>query len=112
MIKFTFRLRYVLLSLLLLLLLLWYLRGPFEKFMDSPYYSESELCGGAVTVSFFEVTPVARDALLTILHPLLENVLQTVCRKFQEDSGTGGFDLFITSKFRNFFRTSNPQLVS
>jgi hypothetical protein len=28
------------------------LRGPFEKFMDSTYYSESELCGGAVTVSF------------------------------------------------------------
>jgi hypothetical protein len=28
------------------------IRGPFEKFVDSPYYSESELCGGAVTVSF------------------------------------------------------------
>jgi hypothetical protein len=46
------------------------LRGPFEKFLDSPYskkrpftappqssesssyYSESEFCGGAVTVSF------------------------------------------------------------
>jgi hypothetical protein len=28
------------------------LRGPLEKFMDSPYYSESELCGGAVTVTF------------------------------------------------------------
>jgi hypothetical protein len=35
------------------------LRGSFEKFVDSiekeaitsPYYSESELCGGAVTVS-------------------------------------------------------------
>jgi hypothetical protein len=25
---------------------------PFEKFVDSPYYSESELCGGEVTVSF------------------------------------------------------------
>jgi hypothetical protein len=31
------------------------------------------------------------DALLTTLHPLLENVLQTVCFKLQEDSGTGGF---------------------
>jgi hypothetical protein len=29
-----------------------FLRGPFAKFVDSPYYSESELCGGAVTVSF------------------------------------------------------------
>jgi len=28
------------------------IRGPFEKFVDSPYYSEWELCGGAVTVSF------------------------------------------------------------
>jgi hypothetical protein len=38
------------------------------------------------------------DALLTTLHPLLENVLQTVCRKLQEDSGTGGFDLFTAGK--------------
>jgi hypothetical protein len=43
---------------------------------------------------FFEVPPLASDALLTTLHPLLENVLQTVCRKLQEDSGTGGFDLW------------------
>jgi hypothetical protein len=34
--------------------------------------------------------------------PLLENVLQTVCRKLQDDSGTGGFGLLITQK---------PQLV-
>jgi hypothetical protein len=62
--------------------------------VDSPYYSESELCEGAVTVSFFfEVPPLASDALLNTLHPLLENVLQTVCRKLREDSGTGGFEL-------------------
>jgi hypothetical protein len=42
---------------------------------------------------------LASDALLTTLHPLLENVLQTVCSKLQKDSGTGGFDLLITSKF-------------
>jgi hypothetical protein len=29
-----------------------HLRGPFAKFVDLPYYSESELCGGSVTVSF------------------------------------------------------------
>jgi hypothetical protein len=29
-----------------------HLRGPFAKFKDSPYNSESELCRGAVTVSF------------------------------------------------------------
>jgi hypothetical protein len=34
-----------------------YLRAPFEKFVDSPYYSESELCGGAVTVSFSKYLP-------------------------------------------------------
>jgi hypothetical protein len=28
-----------------------------------------------------------------MLHPLLENVLQTVCHKLQEDSGTGSFDI-------------------
>jgi hypothetical protein len=55
-----------------------YVRGPFAKFVDSPYYSESELRGGAVTVSLFEVPPLASDALLTTLRPLLENVLQTV----------------------------------
>jgi hypothetical protein len=32
-------------------------------------------CGDGL---FFEVPPLARDALLTTLHPLLENVLQTV----------------------------------
>jgi hypothetical protein len=53
------------------------IRWPFEKFVDSPYYSESELCGGAVTV-FSEVPRLASDALLTTLCPLLENVLQTV----------------------------------
>jgi hypothetical protein len=26
--------------------------GPFQEFVDSPYYSESDLCGDAVTVSF------------------------------------------------------------
>jgi hypothetical protein len=42
---------------------------------------------------FFEVPPLASDALLTTLHPLLEKVLQTVFRKLQEDNETGGFDL-------------------
>jgi hypothetical protein len=32
-------------------------RGPIEKFVDSPYYSESKLCGGAVTVSFSKYLP-------------------------------------------------------
>jgi hypothetical protein len=45
--------------------------------VDSPYYSKSEICGGAVTISF-EVPPFASNARFTTLHPLLENVLQTV----------------------------------
>jgi hypothetical protein len=52
------------------------IRGPFAKFVDLPYYSESELCGGAVMVSFSKY--LSSDALLTTLHPLLENVLQTL----------------------------------
>jgi hypothetical protein len=39
------------------------------------------------------------DALLTTLNPLTENVLQIVCRKLQEESRTGSFDLLITLKF-------------
>jgi hypothetical protein len=50
---------------------------------------------------FFEVPPSASDALLTTLHPLFENVLQTVCHNLQEDSGTGGFDLFMIEKPRH-----------
>jgi hypothetical protein len=34
-----------------------YMRGPFETFVGSPNYSESELCGGAVTVSFSKYLP-------------------------------------------------------
>jgi hypothetical protein len=45
--------------------------------MDSTYYFESELCGDAVTVSFSKYLPW-QPALLTTLHPLLENVMQTV----------------------------------
>jgi hypothetical protein len=33
------------------------IRGPFARFVDSPYYSESELCEGAVTVSFSKYLP-------------------------------------------------------
>jgi hypothetical protein len=32
-------------------------RAPFAKFVDSPYYYESELCGGAVTVCFSKYLP-------------------------------------------------------
>jgi hypothetical protein len=45
-------------------------RRPLEKFVDSPYYFGDGL--------FFEVPPLASNAFLTTLHPLLKNVLQTV----------------------------------
>jgi hypothetical protein len=54
------------------------IQGPFAKFVDSPYYSESELCGGVVMVSFLKHLPWQANALLTMLHPLLENILQTI----------------------------------
>jgi hypothetical protein len=37
-----------------LFVLMW---GPFTKFVDSAYYSKSEFCGGAVTVSFSKYLP-------------------------------------------------------
>jgi hypothetical protein len=40
---------------------------------------------------FFEVPPLASDALLTTLHPLLENVLQRVCRKLKEERRSSVF---------------------
>jgi hypothetical protein len=66
---------------------------PCENFVYLPYYSESELCGGAVTVSIFELPPLESYARLTTLHPPLVNVLQIVHSKLQGDSGTGGFEL-------------------
>jgi hypothetical protein len=45
-------------------------RGPFAKFVGILWR-----CGDGLV---FEVSPLASDALLTTLHPFLENVLQTV----------------------------------
>jgi hypothetical protein len=42
---------------IILFFVVFNIREPFAKFMDSPYYSESELCGGAVTVSFSKYLP-------------------------------------------------------
>jgi hypothetical protein len=52
------------------------LRGPFEKFVDSLLQVGTLWrCGDG---PFYEVPPLASDALLITLHQLLENVLQTV----------------------------------
>jgi hypothetical protein len=34
-----------------------YIRGQFQKFVDSLYYSESEFCGGVITISFSKYFP-------------------------------------------------------
>jgi hypothetical protein len=53
-------------------------RGPFEHIVDSPYYSESELCGGAVTASFSKYLPwQAMHFLQRSTH-----FLKTCCRPF------------------------------
>jgi hypothetical protein len=41
----------------LAILAVMYIRGPFVKFVDAPYYTESELREGAVTVSFSKYLP-------------------------------------------------------
>jgi hypothetical protein len=46
-----------------------------------------------VTASFSKCSLWQTKRFFTTLHPLIENVLQTVCRKLQGDSGTGGFDV-------------------
>jgi hypothetical protein len=63
--------------------------------MDSPYYSESKLCGGAVTVSFPKYLPWQAMHFLQRSTRFSKNMLQTVCRKLQEDSGAGGIGLLI-----------------
>jgi hypothetical protein len=56
-------------------------REPFAKFVDSSYLllrvGTLWRCGDSL---FFEVRLLASDALLTTLHPLVDNVLQTVDR--------------------------------
>jgi hypothetical protein len=65
---------------------IWYygfktiIRGPFPKFGDSHFYWVGTLwrCGDGL---FFEVPPLASDALLITLHPLLENGVTVVLKE-------------------------------
>jgi hypothetical protein len=50
---------------------------------------------------------LATDAFLTTLHPFLENVLQIVCGKLQEDSVKGGF---LASELR-FHGWKSPEIA-
>jgi hypothetical protein len=54
------------------------IRGPFEKFVYSPYYAESELCGGAVTVSFSKYLLWQAMHFLQRSTHFSKNLLQTV----------------------------------
>jgi hypothetical protein len=55
-----------------------FVRGPFENFVDSTYYPESEICGGAVTVSFSKYLPW--KAMHFLQHST--HFLKTCCRPF------------------------------
>jgi hypothetical protein len=59
------------------------IRGPFEKFVDSTYYSETELCGGAMTVSFSKYLP------WQVIHflQLSTRFSKTCCRPFAASFG-------------------------
>jgi hypothetical protein len=59
---------------------IYYIRRPFEKFVDSSYYSESELCGGAVTVSFSKYIPWQATHFLQCY----THFSKTCCRQFAE----------------------------
>jgi hypothetical protein len=56
----------------------FHVRRPFANFVDSPYYSESELCGGAMTVSFSKYFPW--QAMLFLQRPT--NFSKTCCTPF------------------------------
>jgi hypothetical protein len=75
------------------------IRGPFEKFVGSTYYSELELCGG---FSFSKYIPWQAMHFLQRSTHFSKTLLHTVCRKLQEDSGTGSFlprsSLFVVEK--------------
>jgi hypothetical protein len=73
-----------------------HIRGRFEKFVDSPYYSESELCGGAVTVSLSKYLPW--QAMLFLQRST--NLSKTCCRTFAESfRRIAEQEILITSKF-------------
>jgi hypothetical protein len=78
--------------------LLFSLRRQFTKFVDSPYYSWSELCGGAVTVSLSKYLPwQAMHFLQSSTH-----FLKTCCRPL------------ITTKFVSeltFHGWKNPEIA-
>jgi hypothetical protein len=61
---------------------------------------------------FFEVPPFASDALLTTLHLLFENGLQTVCCKPQEDSGTDNCARPAATRFIFHVRFSISKVLS
>jgi hypothetical protein len=74
-----------------------FIRGPFERFVDSPYYSE--ICGGAEMVCFSKYLPWQAMHFLQRSTHLSKTCCRRFCRKLQEERSAHSFDLFITSKF-------------
>jgi hypothetical protein len=77
-----------------------YKRGPFERYGDSPYYSESELCGGAVTVSFSKYLPWQAMHFLQ----LSTHFSKSCCKPFAENFRRIVEQAVLTScSFRNLY---------
>jgi hypothetical protein len=68
------------------------IRGPFAKFVDSPYYSESELCGRAETVSFRSTSLGKECASYNAPHTSRKCAADRLPQA-SESSGAGDFDL-------------------
>jgi hypothetical protein len=54
------------------------MRGPFAKFVDSSYYSDSEFCGGVLTDSFWKYLLWQAMHFLQRSTNFSKNVLQTI----------------------------------
>jgi hypothetical protein len=58
-----------------------HVRGPFKMFVDSRYYSDSEFCGGAVTVFFSKYVP------WQAMHLLQSSTHTSAAGRLPQDSG-------------------------
>jgi hypothetical protein len=69
------------------------IRRPSEKFVNSPYYSESELFGGAATVSFSVL-----DCMADVLMGFHRSTFSKPNTEFNSDLAPCDFWIFLTMK--------------
>jgi hypothetical protein len=75
-------------------------REPFEKFVDSPYYSESELRGGAVTIYFSKYLPWQGMHFLQCSTHFSKTCCRPFAASFKKIVEQAGFDLFMVGKIQ------------